>query len=397
MSPEFLSLSLTAILMLSIFKGLMRHIVFLAANAVFLLFLLLGVNGTISTVLFCLVGYIFTRFILWRPRWVFVPCLVIYIFLFIYMRNYDFLGFLLSDRFLVEFLRTVGLSFLFFKVLHVMIEARSGTLGRLEFLTYLNYCLNFTTFMMGPIQRYQDYYEQWHGIRLAIPLEFEAHLDAVLRILVGLLKVYVLAIWVESWALRPDTDLINLSLLGWLKKTYAFYFFLYFNFSGYCDVVIGVGSLMGVRPPENFDKPFLARNVSDFWLRQHRSLTLWLTDYVFSPLYKMSLGTKWLSSHPLFSANIVLILTMIVSGLWHGTSLSFLLFGISHGVFLIIYHTWDTILKKWLGRKSLRELRLRSSFQAAGIFITFNATAFAFVFFRVETSQIMRYLSSLVG
>ena len=87
----------------------------------------------------------------------------------------------------------------------------------------------------------------------AIPLRFEAHLDAILRILLGLVKIYILAEWFQGRALRPNTDLVELSLLGLFVKVYAFYFFLYLNFSGYCDVVIGVGSLMGVKPPENFN------------------------------------------------------------------------------------------------------------------------------------------------
>ncbi len=396
MSTTFVALSITVVIVLSLFKGVARQIVFLVANVVFVWSLLLGTKGTLSTVAFCLLGYIIACLILWKPRWSFMPGIIAYVLLFVYMQNYDFLGHILPEGMLVRILRTIGLSFLFFKVLHILIEVRSGTLGRLEFLTYLNYCLNFTTFMMGPIQRYQDYYEQWYRHKHAIPLRFESHLDAVLRILIGLMKAYVLASWIESWALRHDTDLLKLSLTDWFIKTYAFYFFLYFNFSGYCDVVIGIGSLIGVRPPENFNKPFLAKNISDFWLRQHRSLTLWLTDYVFSPLYKMSLGTRWLASHPLLSANIALLLTMVVSGLWHGTTLSFLIFGITHGIFLIVYRTWDTLSKKWLGRKRMHKLRMRWAVQATGIFLTFNATAFAFVFFRLDTDQILRFSASLV-
>lgn len=392
MSTTFVALSITAVIMLTLFKGIARQMVFLVANVVFLWVLLLGAQGTLSTVAFCLLGYIIVCLILWRPRWCFMPGIIAYVLLFVYMQNYDFLGFILPEGMLIRILRTIGLSFLFFKVLHILIEVRSGTLGRLEFLTYLNYCLNFTTFMMGPIQRFQDYHKQWYKQEQAIPLRFESHIDAILRILVGLLKAYVLASFVESWALRHDTNLLKLSLQGWFIKVYAFYFFLYFNFSGYCDVVIGIGSLIGVRPPENFNKPFLATNISDFWLRQHRSLTLWLTDYVFSPLYKMFLETRWVSSRPLLSANVALLLTMVVSGLWHGTTLSFLLFGIAHGVFLIVYRTWDTLSKRWLGKKGLHKLRMRWEVKAASIFLTFNATAFAFVFFRIDTNQILKLL-----
>jgi D-alanyl-lipoteichoic acid acyltransferase DltB (MBOAT superfamily) len=197
-------------------------------------------------------------------------------------------------------------------------------------------------------------------------------------------------------ALRSDTDLLDLSLLDLFVQVYSFYFFLYFNFSGYCDVVIGVGSLMGVKPPENFNFPFLAQNISDFWLRQHRSLTLWLTDYIFSPAYKWALTHRWLSSHPLSAVNGALLLTMLVSGLWHGTTLSFFLFGIAHGLFLVVYRTWDTILVRQFGLQSVRVWRTRWPVRLSGIALTFNATAFAFIFFRLNTTQIEKVLGHFI-
>jgi D-alanyl-lipoteichoic acid acyltransferase DltB (MBOAT superfamily) len=313
------------------------------------------------------------------------------------MRRYDFLAWVVPDQMLTQALSTIGLSFLFFKVVHVMIEARSGTLGALQLPTFLNYCLNFTTFTMGPIQRYQDFYGQWSGANEAGPAEFDGYLDAVLRILVGMVKAYVLAEWFGDRALKPNTDLWDLSVVGLFVQVYAFYFFLYLNFSGYCDVMIGIGSLLGIKPPENFNYPFLARNVSDFWLRQHRSLTLWLTDYVFSPAYKSALSNGILARRPLLAANCALMTTMLVSGLWHGTTLSFLLFGITHGVYLVVYRTWDTMLKNRFGVKRVQAWRESWPVQLTGIGLTFNATAFAFIFFRLDSSQIANLISRVGG
>ena len=149
-----------------------------------------------------------------------------------------------------------------------------------------------------------------------------------------------------------------------------------------------VGSLLGVKPPENFHLPFLAHNISDFWLRQHRSLTLWLTDYIFSPAYKWALSSRWFYSYPLLAANGALLITMLISGLWHGTTLSFLLFGVTHGVFLVVYRTWDTCLTRRFGAQRVRAWRACWPVRVAGIIITFNATAFAFIFFRLDTAQI---------
>jgi D-alanyl-lipoteichoic acid acyltransferase DltB (MBOAT superfamily) len=357
--------------------------------------LVLGTEGTLSTILFCLLGYALIKAHVQWPELKLYHTLPAFVALFAYMRNYELLQWVLSDDILTTSLRTIGLSFILFKIIHVIIDARSNTLRDLEFATYLNYCVNFTTFMMGPIQRYQDYYDQWHGHKQAIDPTFEAHLDAVLRILLGLVKAYVLASWASQLALRADTNVLDISLVALVVKLYAFYLYLYLNFSGYCDVVIGIGSLFGVRPPENFNMPFIAQNISDFWLRQHRSLTLWLTDYVFSPAYKKMLSGDALALYPLLAASLALLLTMLVSGLWHGTSIGFLLFGLAHGVYLVIYRAWDHVLVGRWGRKRTNAFRKTWPARAAGIFLTFNAAAFAFLFFRLDTPHVFQIFEGL--
>jgi D-alanyl-lipoteichoic acid acyltransferase DltB (MBOAT superfamily) len=150
--------------------------------------------------------------------------------------------------------------------------------------------------------------------------------------------------------------------------------------------VIGIGCLLGVRPPENFARPFLATNVSEYWLRVHRSLTLWLTDYVFSPVYKAGLSSRW-GRYPMLVACGALMVTMLVSGLWHGTTASFLVFGLIHGLYLIIYRCWDTFMARRYGKRWLRDFRKRRFVQAAGILLTFHAAAFAYLFFDLDLSN----------
>jgi D-alanyl-lipoteichoic acid acyltransferase DltB (MBOAT superfamily) len=382
--------------LISILGGIVRQVIFLAANIAFVWFIL-GYEGTLSTLLLCLLGFALVK---QHQRWPALKpylTLTVLVVLFAYMRNYDMLQWILPDDILTSIFRTVGLSFILFKIIHVLIDARSKTLRKLDIFTYMNYCLSFTTFMMGPIQRYQDFYDQWHGHKQAIPMTFEAHLDAVLRILVGLIKAYILATWVNQSALQADTNVLELSFAGWIVKLYAFYFYLYLNFSGYCDVVIGIGSLFGVRPPENFNMPFIAQNISDFWLRQHRSLTLWLTDYVFSPAYKAMLSGGALSGFPLLAGSLAFLITMLVSGLWHGTTIGFLLFGLVHGVYLVSYHVWDHQLNRRLGRKRTSEIRKTWPARGVGIFLTFNATAFAFLFFRLDTPHLFQFLVGIFG
>ncbi len=394
LSPEFLGLALVAAALLAVLAGMARQLAFLTVNGFFLWALLLGFESALSALLFCLLGYALTHLILWQRR-LFAPCLIGFGVLFLYLRRYEFLYSVLPEEALPQALNTIGLSYLFFKIVHVMIEAQSGTLGTLEFLTYLNYGLNYTTFMSGPIQRYQDYFEQWHGAREALPPTYEAHLDAVLRILLGLVKAYVVAERLAPLALPSSTELQALSSAALLVNIYVYYLFLYFNFSGYCDVVIGVGCLMGVRPPENFNYPFLARNVSDYWSRWHMSLTAWLTHYIFSPLYKWWLGQRGLASHPFLGMNVALLVTLIVCGLWHGTTLNFFFFGLAHGIYLVIFRTWEALATRYAGKQRLRQWRQNRVVHLAGIVLTFNLVAFTLILFRLELDQALQVFANL--
>lgn len=395
LSAGFLLPALAAVLLLPPLRGAVRQLGFLALNLLFVFGVVLEPVGAFGTAGFVVLGYLFTWLAARHGRPALVSGVVVLTLLFVWMRRYDVLAAVLPAQLLTGLLSTVGLSFLFFKIIHLMVDARAGVLGPVTPADYLNYCFNFTTFLMGPIQRFQDYRAQWTLETDTLPRGFEAQFDQVLRVLLGLVKAYVVAPWLQERALQPDTVLVELSLKGWIVQTYAFWWFLYFNFSGYCDVVIGVGSLMGVRPPENFNKPWLAANISDFWQRQHRSLTLWLTDYVFTPVYANLLGRPGFARHRLAAANLSLAVTMLVSGLWHGTTMAFLCFGLVHGLWFVIYRSWDALLVRRLGRQRAAALRSRPAWRLAGMFLTFNATAFAFIFFQVRWPRIADALARL--
>ena len=395
LSWEFLLFSACAIVLVASSTGSVRAIGFLGANIVFV-YALLGPLSLIFTLFFSGLGWILTRAYLTASKWGAALAAATLIVVFIYMLDYEFLGLVLSEDIRLSFLQTVGLSFLLFRILHVMIDARAGVIDRIDPLVYSNYLFAFTTFMMGPIQRYQDFRDQWADRSRAIDMTYEAHLDAGLRVLWGLVKVYAIGTFFHRFALQPNTDVLTLSMGEFWVQLAAFYFFLYMNFSGYCDVVIGIGSLMGIRPPENFNNPYFAQNIADFWLRQHRSLTLWLTDYVFNPIYKKALSSSSFARLPVAAGIIAAMLTMLVSGIWHGTTIGFLIFGIVHGLWLAIYRVWDHLLTSRLGKKRLRQIRSRWPARIAGMVITFHAAAFAFLFFQLDTPSVVALLKGLM-
>lgn len=398
LSMRFLFLALVTVLGVSSTRGWVRYLIFLAAN-VYFASTYLHAAGLISTAFFCLAGYAGTRLILARVKWAEYVAPVFMIIAFVYLRGYSFVHALVPTNWMVRGFVMAGLSFLFFKILHVQIDAASGTLGELRFSRYLTYCSNFTTFLLGPIQRYQDFSGQWRDTAAEPPQTFEAHLDAVNRVLRGLVKKFVLAEFLAPHALHASANIDALSIWATLRQSYVFYLYLYCDFSGYCDVMIGIGALMGVRPPENFWLPFFSRNVATYWLRVHRSLTSWLTDYVFNPFYASAIRHRILGRRPFLALSAALLVTMLVSGLWHGATSNFVIFGLLHGVYLIVFRGYESVAQAFLGRTRFLAWSQHPIVSLAAVILTFNATSLAYIPFvldRRQTQELLAHLFSLV-
>ena len=135
---------------------------------------------------------------------------------FVYMRRYSFLEALLPERLLTSALSAAGLSFFLFKILHLVMDVAGGAIpGRSVTLgLYWNYCFNFTTFLLGPIQRFQSFEAQWRGAERSIEPGFEAHLDATNRVLRGLVKKFVLAEMLHGFALQASQDVPAMPVLA---------------------------------------------------------------------------------------------------------------------------------------------------------------------------------------
>jgi D-alanyl-lipoteichoic acid acyltransferase DltB (MBOAT superfamily) len=162
-----------------------------------------------------------------------------------------------------------------------------------------------------------------------------------------------------------------------ILATYAFAFQVYCDFSGYADIAIGVARVMGFRLEENFQQPYYAQSIPEFWRRWHITLYNWLRDYVFYPLSR-TLKRSRLSSNSFLTFAIPPLVTMLASGLWHGTNWTFILWGALHGVFMIVSIIWS---------RSGRSLQLPFSLPPQvvtgfRIFATFNLVCFAWIFFR---------------
>ena len=182
----------------------------------------------------------------------------------------------------------------------------------------------------GPIKRYEEFLPKLRSISPEWTVDWHR---GITRILVGLVKKLAVADLLSAFTNHLNYADVSRAgrpvLLLWLL---AFAIKLYFDFSAYSDIAIGSARLFGIRIPENFDWPYGRPNISEFWRHWHISLTNWLFDYVFAPLCKS--GPK--RSNPY--ANLVV--TMVVSGIWHGAGVNFVIFGLLHGIMLAGHQMW---------------------------------------------------------
>ena len=189
-----------------------------------------------------------------------------------------------------------------------------------------------------------------------------------MRILVGAVKFAFLG------------PLLQGHWMNWVIAMLVYYLFLYCNFSGFCDMAIGCAALMGIPMQENFDNPFAARNMRELWNRWHMSLSLWMRDYVFTPLSKTlvrAFGPR-AANHAIAVAIVVVFLLV---GVWHGVGWNFVLFGAMNAVGVATVHYYTIALKKWLGKERFAAYNRNRVIRAIGVSMTFVYFSACMVFF----------------
>jgi len=247
----------------------------------------------------------------------------------------------------------VGISYILFRQIHLLIEA--PYLGHLPFSLsrYLAFTLSPWTLIAGPIQRYDGFCA---GLGEVGRPAADKALAALHRIASGLIKAFVLAPLLLPSA---DIGLLTRPTADWLDFAivlYSYPAYLYLNFSGYVDVVIGIARVCGFTTlPENFDRPYLARNVRDFWTRWHISFGIWVRHFVFTPL-----STALIRRAPANMAGLMMALTVMITfylvGAWHGTTLNFVAFGLMQGAGVVVSASFERTLRRMLGKPGMKAL-----------------------------------------
>ena len=284
----------------------------------------------------------------------------------------------------------VGISYLAFRCSYLVLEIRNGVVNKPGLWEYLGFAFFVPTIPVGPINTYSNYRRGFEAMPPALPVGRSA-----LRILVGLVKYLFLGNVFNQ--LTYSGLLLDDHYHPWIDLPIAmafYYLYLYCNFSGFCDMAIGGAGLIGIPVPENFQDPFAARNMREFWNRWHITLSQWMRDVVFSPLSKF-LARVMGPSQVNQAVAITIMVVFLLIGIWHGTGWNYAVFGLLQGVGVITTHYYTIGLKKWLGRDGFKAYNSNRWIRAAGIGVTFCFFSATLFFFANSPDDIREIISAL--
>ncbi len=228
----------------------------------------------------------------------------------------------------------------------------------------------FPKLLQGPIERASDLLPQ---LKKPYQFDYDTMRSGMLLFTWGLFKKVVVADRLALYADQVFNHVHDYTGLPLIIGTYAFALQIYFDFSGYTDMARGTARLFGINLTENFNSPYMATSIADFWRRWHISFSRWILDYIFKPL-QMS----WRGRGQAGTA-LALLVTFLISGLWHGLNYGYVIWGLLHGLYLAAstyYRPYQKKLHKLLGVGKSRWLKWWQ------VFVTFNLVSFAWIFFR---------------
>ena len=264
----------------------------------------------------------------------------------------------------------LGISYLTFRVAQMIIEIYDGIIREVRWLDFTDFLLLFTTFSAGPIDRSRRYMKDAdaHYTRD----EYLALLgDGLLKILIGVIYKFILAAQVHKGVVFFQDPQSFLEFAGY---SYSYGIYMFFDFAGYSAMAIGAGYILGIKVPENFNKPFISLDMKDFWNRWHMTLSFWFRDFIFSRFMMLAIKGKWFASR-LTGASVGFIINMFIMGAWHGLAVNYIAYGLYHGVLLALTEIYQKKSKFYKSHKKERWYKLVSWF------ITLNLVMFGFLLF----------------
>lgn len=286
----------------------------------------------------------------------------------------------------------VGVSYIGFKLVHFYLDYRAGEISAFSATSFLSWLLFFPSLVAGPMQRYQDWDEQFGILKPGVgDMSW-----GIGRIMVGLAYKIVIADNIYAYCLPSLSDgaLATLPLGTLFLSACAYSVYLFLDFAGYCHIAIGTAIFWGIRLPENFKNPYISKNLAEFWNRWHITLSEILRDYIFYPLSITFKRSSTLKSFPIVAVAIPPIVTFMIAGLWHGPKPGYIIYGLLHGIGLAYVAIRARAAKKPAGAPIIGQYSLRDFF---AILVTFLYVTLTFVFFSLSTESLNVLTLRLLG
>jgi len=280
-------------------------------------------------------------------------------------------------------LRWLGFSYIAFRLIHVLRDRQLGRLPELSLPEFATYVVFFPSLSAGPIDRAERFAQD---LRKDFALTQDEMLLAGQRLAIGLFKKFVIADALALIALN-DALATQVRTTGWMWLIlYGYTFQIYFDFSGYTDIAIGIARLVGIKLPENFAAPYTKPNLTQFWNNWHMTLTQWFRSYFFNPF------NRWIRAYKNIPAWMMILIgqlaTMLLIGLWHGVTLNFILWGAWHGLGLFLQNRWSDFVRVRFPNLQ-QNMRLQSALQFGGVLLTFHFVALGWVFFALSEPSLL--------
>lgn len=280
----------------------------------------------------------------------------------------------------------LGISYLTFKVVNVVIELRDDLIHKVPLRQFIYFLYFFPTISSGPIDRFRRFEKEYQKPTVD---NYEDLLGkGILRIFLGFLYKFIIGHLIVTYFLHQVAidATVNPNFINMLGAMYGYGLYLFFDFAGYSFFAIGLSNLMGYDMPINFNKPFISKNIKDFWNRWHMTLSFWFRDFVYMRLVKTIMVNRW-SKNRVFISNVSYVALFGLMGLWHGLTWYYIAYGLYHAGLMIGYDAW-------LRFKKHHHIKIPSNIwtNSLSIFITFNAVFIGFLLFSgIPNDAIMHY------
>jgi D-alanyl-lipoteichoic acid acyltransferase DltB (MBOAT superfamily) len=275
--------------------------------------------------------------------------------------------------------RWLGISYLLFRLIHTLRERASGKLPAISLREFATFALFAPALQAGPIDKADRFVKD---LRASFAFNLDDIAEGARRIVIGAFKKFALADTLALVALNDLNATQSQNLWTW-SLLYAYAFRIYFDFSGYTDIALGIARIFGIKLPENFKNPYLKSNLTLFWNNWHITLAQWFRAYWFNPLTRM-LRTRDVS--PIWIVLIGQSTTMLLIGLWHGVTTNFVLWGVWHAIGLFIHNRWAEFSKSRMSSVYSHPL-WGKIITVTGVALTFHFVTLGWVWFALSKTN----------